>query len=306
MQVCSENKGAGHRALVTCRLVVMEEQGQPKSAGRYPCDQERQRADALSVASSQSAAASQPFPLFTPVRSMCSPPQQTSQQAPSASVPLQHSLSPSKRPREEGCNELEQAHQPTAVPQDVLMSHPLSVLAPHTSPPAHQSVTPPTAPLQQQQRQLTAQWLPVAGQTGLIPQGLVPVGPSSGLWALPQAASSLGTAGHALPQDLLRPTGVAEQVTRSIGTAATGASTSAQRQQTALNVDRALLNHLQLVHFPFICSQTVHVFDCMFYALLAVFSVHRLQQCVLATFRSVFCSSLQTRTKPVVVIEKYC
>ena len=178
--------------------------------------------------------------------------QQKPQVTPASSSALQvPTLSPSKRSRDDIRSPAEEpvsgavigAAIGAASPQQPLMSHPLGDLTQPAYHPALKSVK-GAAELSQE---LPVQWPPISApvaQTGASPQGGDHRTPSSGLLSLMQPPGNLEAA---------------VQVAHSVSTAVTAASTSEQRKQddvrhqTALNVDRALLNHLQLVCFSLFC-----------------------------------------------------
>lgn len=257
----------------------MQDNSGSRSVGKHPSDQESEP-DAqsnLPIASPQPAP-SQSLPVFTPVcTAFEAQPSQPGQHQPTRasamiSAPQVHTLSPSKRPRDDSHSPAEQPEHggpTTAVTagyspphcKHPLMSHPLADMAQHAWPLAQQtqqSATPAIAPSQQQ---LVAQWPSIGAQrapVSTLPERFLPAGSTSaaaGFWGLVQPTSSPEATGRTSPHVLLRPPQATAQASqqRSMNTAATGASTSAQREtdnmrhQTALNVDRALLNHLQLV-----------------------------------------------------------
>jgi hypothetical protein len=222
------------------------------ATGRHTSEPAGERPDAAnaSAASTQStspkATTRQSLPLFTPA---CTAAVAKQDLPPAATVPnilatQTHSLSPLKRPLDDISRQDQQpSHQPSAINQYNPISH-----APR---PPGQRAQHAAAPVQSHpSQQLISQWplissqVPAEGAAGRLSDRFVPGVSASAPWGVMRPAAGLAAA--AAPQA----TGI---FSSSMKTPATDVSASVQqeqetsRQQTALNIDRALMNHLQLV-----------------------------------------------------------
>lgn len=278
MQVCSATEQAGARNWVDegwSRDMSNREQDRTPSGTLEP-GQGSNRPDTQALrsgTSSQGGTASPALPLFTPTS-------QAQEQNPVSATDTttswaqqqqqQHDLPPSKRQREGTSGHAQQQDQAQAPAlgqlkaSKPLMSHPLGDLAQTISSPGqHPAHSTHSALLQQQQQQL--QWpheaAAQATAAGAFQEGMMPMGSSAGLWALPQASSAPDAAAGPLAHHLLGLPDAAQAAT-AMAAAPMEAATATHQERSPNNpqqhlprhFDQALLSHLQLVRFSLTTS----------------------------------------------------